>query len=98
MLRHVALFRFEDGTTTAQVDALTAALRGLPVHVPSIREYTAGPDLGLVEANRFDYGVVATFDDEAGWRLYMDDAEHGRIRTELLTPIVKERAATQFEY
>jgi hypothetical protein len=98
MFRHVALFRFADDTTAGQVATLTVALQTLPARIPSIREYTIGPDLGISPANRYDYAVVGTFDDEAAWRLYMDDAEHGRIRDELLSPIVKERATTQFTF
>jgi Stress responsive A/B Barrel Domain len=98
MLRHIAMFRFNDGTASEQIDSLTAALRALPSRIPAVREYTVGRDLVLVEANRYDYAVVATFDDETGWREYMDDPEHGRIRDELLGPIVRERATAQFDY
>ena len=48
-------------------------------------------------SDRSDFGIVATFDDEAGWRAYMDDAEHDRIRKELLIPIARERVTAQFE-
>jgi hypothetical protein len=98
MFRHVVLLRFKEGTTPDQIDALTSALQSLPARVSSMCEYTVGRDLGISPANRFEYAVVGTFDDEAGWRLYMDDAEHGRIRDELLSPIVKERATTQFTF
>jgi|SRR5215211_4681934 len=98
MFRHVVLFRFVDGITVDEIAGLTSALEALPARIPAIKEYTVGPDLGVAAANRFDYAIVATFDDESGWRKYMDDTEHDRIRADVLGPIVRERATSQFEY
>ena len=44
----------------------------------------------------FDFAVVADFDDEAAWRAYDTDAEHNRLRAELIRPLIAERVITQF--
>jgi hypothetical protein len=94
VVRHVVLFRWVDGTTAAQVAAVTAALDELAATVPSIRVYTHGPDLAL-GPGRFDYGVVADFDDADGWRAYDEDALHDQVRRDVIAPLVAERAALQ---
>jgi hypothetical protein len=94
MLRHLALFRFVDGVDPAGVEALDQGLRALPEVVPEIREFSCGRDLALREGNA-DYGVMAAFDDEAGWRAYQENAEHQRVIRELLTPLLSQRTAVQ---
>ena len=75
MLRHVVLFRWGDGTTQEDTQAIRTALGRLPDRVPSLRDYRFGHDAGLVEGN-WHFAVVADFDDEAGWRAYRDHPEH----------------------
>ncbi len=94
MVRHLALFRFRDGVDPAAVETLHEALRALPGVVPEIREFSCGHDLGLREGNA-DYGVMAAFDDEAGWQAYQENAEHQRVIRDLLTPLLSERTAVQ---
>ena len=97
MFHHTVLFRWREGTGDEAVRALTEALRGLPSVLPCIRSYAVGPDLGLSGGNGWDYAVAAAFDDRAAWDEYMADPEHDRIRTDLLRPIMAERAVVQFE-
>ena len=97
MFHHTVLFRFKDGTADESVTALAAALRELPTVLPCIRTYAVGPDLGLSGDNGWDFAVAAAFDDKGGWDEYMADPEHDRIRSELLGPIVAQRAVVQFE-
>jgi hypothetical protein len=94
--RHVALFRWKPGTTAEQIHPVAPALRALAATLEGLRSYACGPGLGLSETS-FDFGVVAEFDDRAGWDAYMANAEHDRIRAELITPIVAERAGIQLE-
>lgn len=94
MLRHIVLFRFVEDVSAEQVAAVSEALATLPGVIPELRRYAVGADLALVEGN-WHYGVVAEFDDEAGWRRYRDHPEHLRIIAEVIRPIVAERAAVQ---
>jgi hypothetical protein len=96
MFRHVALFRWQPGTTPEQIEPIAPALRALAVTLTGLQDYSCGPGLGLAETS-YDFGVVATFADKSGWDAYMANEEHDRIRTELISPIVAERAGIQFE-
>lgn len=93
MIRHVAVFRWKPDVTTQQVAEVTAALDALAAQVPSVQRYEHGPDLGL--GGSFDYAVVADFDDEDGWRAYMDDPRHDAVRGELIAPLSAERGNLQ---
>ena len=94
MFRHVVLFRWVDGVTDEQVAAISDELLRLPSIIPELRAYWVGPDAGASEGN-FDYAVVADFDDVDSWRVYRDNPEHQRIATEMIRPLVTERAAVQ---
>ena len=95
MIRHVAVFRWLDGTTDDQVAAVTAGLRALPGQIESVRGYTVGSDLDLGKG-RWDFGVVAEFDDADGYQAYVDHAAHQAVATDLIAPIRAERAHVQF--
>ena len=94
--RHVALFRWQPDATPEQIAAVTPALEALATTLSGVRSYACGPGLGLTPVS-YDYGVVAEFEDRAAWDAYMADEEHDRIRTELIAPIVAERAGIQLE-
>jgi hypothetical protein len=96
VIRHVALFRWKPGVTAAQVAQVGAALSRLPAVVPAIRRYEHGPDAGF-GTPRWDYAVVAEFDDEDGWRAYAEHPEHDQILREVLAPLAEERASVQLE-
>jgi hypothetical protein len=96
VITHVVLFRWKPEIPEGQVAAISAGLDQLPGAIGAIRSYRHGAGLGL-EAGGFDYAVVATFDDAAGWREYDQDELHDRVRAELIRPWIAERAATQFE-
>lgn len=94
MIRHVVVFRWHEGTTPAQVAAARLGLDGLPGMVPSIRAYTHGPDLRLGDG-RWDYAVVADFDDPASYQDYVDHPAHERVRRDLLAPLIADRGNVQ---
>ncbi len=94
MIRHVAVFRWVDGTTDAQVTAVADALRALPAQIESVRGYTVGPDLQLGEG-RWDFVVAAEFEDADGYQAYVDHPAHQAVATDLIAPIRAERAHVQ---
>ncbi len=53
-----------------------------------------GPDLGLVE-RRFEFAVVADFDDLAGYQVYRDNPEHREIIGRFIQPIAAQRRPPQ---
>jgi hypothetical protein len=97
MFRHVVLVQWKEGTPTTLGDEVAAALRKLPERGIPFRSYDVGADLGLPGPNHYDFGVIATFDDQTGWDAYMADEEHDRIRAELINPNVEVRATVQFQ-
>lgn len=96
MLRHVALFRWIDGTTGDDVEAIRQALNALPAVIPALRDYRTGQDAGLAGGN-WDFAVVADVDDVAGWQAYVDHPAHQKVAAELIRPRIGERAAVQYE-
>jgi Stress responsive A/B Barrel Domain len=96
MIRHVAVYRWNEGTTAEQVGAVTAALDELPGRVPSIRRYTYGPDVQLGDG-RWDYAVVADFDDADGYRSYEEHPDHLAVRSDVIGPLIAQRAIVQLE-
>ena len=97
MLRHVVLLKWKPETTAEQIAAATAALRELPSIIEPLRKYTVGSDLELGEG-RWNFGIVADFDDAAGWLVYDQHPDHNAARADLLAPIVAERASIQFAF
>lgn len=96
MIRHVAVFRWLEGTSPEQVEAVRAGLDRMPGAVPSIRAYSHGPDLRLGEG-RWDYAVVADFDDAADYQEYVDHPEHDAVRRQLISPLVADRGHVQID-
>ncbi len=72
---------------------MAAALRG--VSTGGMLALTVGRDAGLRDGNA-ELGIVADFADEAAYRAYDEDAEHNRIRRELLAPILDHAERCQF--
>jgi hypothetical protein len=97
VFRHVVMFRFADGTTDDQKEAVRAALQRLPELIPEIRAYRYGDDLRLRDDN-FDFVVTADFDDVDSFLAYRDHPDHQKAIAEFIAPIVKARAAVQFEW
>lgn len=96
MFTHVVLMTFKEDAPADLADEIVDALSGLPAAIPELKEYRIGKDLGLAEGN-WQLGVVATFDNEAGYRTYSQHPAHLKIVTELVRPMVAQRAALQFE-
>ncbi|TYB43403.1 Dabb family protein [Actinomadura chibensis] len=94
--RHVAMFRWAEGTTTGQQDEVAARLGELPGVVQEIREYSLGTNAG-VNPGGYDFVVVADFADRDGYLAYRDHPAHRAIVEEYVTPIAAERAAIQYE-
>ena len=96
MLRHVVVFTWNEQATPAVLDEIVASLRALPGQIPEIRSYHVGSDAGLDDGN-VAFAVVADFDDEAGWRAYMEHPVHRAVK-DRMRPIVATRAAVQYEW
>jgi hypothetical protein len=94
MFRHVLVLKWDEGVTAEQGEEAAAALRALPEEIPELLEMRVGTDLGLRDT-AWDLGFMATFEDEAGWRAYLDHPAHVKVSHDILTPIIAERASVQ---
>ncbi|MGB2757508.1 MAG: Dabb family protein [Acidimicrobiia bacterium] len=95
MIRHVALFQWKEGTTEAEIAAITAGLATLPDQIEALRAYRFGPDVGFSEGN-FDYAVVADFDSIDDYPTYVQHPAHADVAGRLVRPHVEARASVQF--
>lgn len=93
-VRHLVVFRWKDGTPAAQVARVDSALDELPGLIPELRSYAHGPDLALGDG-RWDFGVVAEFDDADGWATYDQHPAHQRVLADVIRPLIADRAAVQ---
>lgn len=94
--RHVVLFTFAEGTTTRQKAEVAERLSQLPDRIPQIRSYSVGFDAGINPGNH-QFAVVAEFADRRAYEVYRDHPEHRAVIDELITPILADRAAVQYE-
>jgi hypothetical protein len=94
MLRHIVLFRWNEQATQERRQEVLDGLAALPDQVPHIRAFRFGADAGLSQGN-FDLGVVADFDDADGYDAYAKHPAHVMLVTEVIRPVIAERAAVQ---
>jgi quinol monooxygenase YgiN len=92
--RHVVQLRWQPGTSAEQAERLRSALLALAETLEGCESYVCGPSAGAVPTS-YDFGLIATFADKAAWEAYMGNAEHDRIREDLINPHVAERATIQ---
>ncbi len=88
------LFSVRQGTRPDQIHAVGRAMKAL--RFEGCGRWEMVQDLGLREGN-LPYAFVSEFEDEAAYRAYDTDAEHNRIRRELLAPIAERIERFQYE-
>jgi hypothetical protein len=97
MIRHVAVLRWNDTVTDADIVEIGQALDGLPAAIPEIAVYRHGRDLQLAPTNA-DYVIVADFESVEDYLVYRDHPEHQRVIAELITDRASDRVGVQFEF
>ena len=95
MVTHVVIFTWNDAVTAERVAALSAALDRLSVEMANLISLSHGPDLRFREGNG-DYGLVATFVDQAAWTAYQADTRHKAVVRDHVAPIQASRLTIQF--
>jgi hypothetical protein len=96
MLRHIVLLTLKADTPPGTATRIADALRGLPGQIPCIQGYEVGVDLGLSPGNA-TVGLVARFEDEAGFREYQEHPAHLAVIDTLILPVRETRTAIQVE-
>lgn len=95
MVKNMVVLKLNEQATEERLAALEAALSALPGKIEHIRSYAFGRNLGVVPGT-WDFGIVSEFDDEAGYLAYAEHPEHQHVVTEVLRPLIAERASVQF--
>lgn len=97
MIRHVALFHFEPGTSAEAIDAIDRALAELPGSIDEIIDYRFGRDLGLAAGNA-DYVVVADFASREDWASYLSHPRHVAVIEAVIAPVLETVTRVQFSW
>ena len=95
MIRHVVMFRWNEGVDDEHVAATTAAFERLPGLIPQIVSYAFGRDLAVAPTN-CDYAVTGEFASIETFLEYRDHADHQALVQTFIAPHVSERVAVQF--
>ena len=96
-VKHVALFKFKEGTSQEQIDKVLEALMDLTESIPGIEDYVAGTNSIPENLNKgFTHGFVMTFTDAAARDAYLTHAEHERFKTDAL-PTIENLVVFDFE-
>ena len=87
-IKHIALFKFKDGTAQEQIDKVLEELMDLSESIPGIEDYVAGLNNSPEGLNQgFTHGFVMTFLDAAARDAYLTHPDHERAKA-LVLPYV----------
>lgn len=95
MFRHVVMFTWKPGTTSADIDNVQQQLQTLPPAIPEIQRYLHGPDAKVNQGN-YDYVVVGDFRSVEDYLAYRDHPVHQQLIANVLAPLIATRAAVQY--
>lgn len=96
MIKHVAVFRFNDNITEDFIDRIDETLATLPSIIPEILSFSSGRN-AYVTPGAWDYAVVADFATPADYLIYAANPQHVDMVRSLVGPHVLESSRTQFE-
>jgi len=96
-IKHIALFRFKEGTPEEQIQKTLDELMELSENVPGVEDYVAGVNNSPEGLNKgYTHGFVMTFTDAAARDAYLPHPEHERVKTTVL-PWIEDVAIFDFE-
>ncbi len=95
MVRHIAVFRWREGTPPEAIAEAKRRLDALPALIAEIRGFACGPDIGGADGH-WDFAVAADFDDLAGYQVYARHADHLSAVQEAIAPHRADRAVLQY--
>src|ERR1043166_6252754 len=96
-IKHIALFKFKEGTTEEQIQKTFDELMELSENVPGIEDYVAGANNNPEGMNKgYTHGFVMSFTDPAERDGYIPRPEHERVKPFVL-PLVEDSVVVDFE-
>ncbi len=97
VFRHVVLFKYKEGTTPEQVQAVENAFLDLKNKISVIKDIEAGTDESTENLNRgFTNCFIVTFADSAGRDTYLPHPEH-KAFVEFAGPYLDEALVVDFK-
>jgi hypothetical protein len=96
-VKHIALFKFKEGTSEEQIEQVFDELLDVTETIPGIEDYVSGPNNSPEGLNNgHTHGFVMTFGDAAARDAYLIHPEHERVKN-LLLPQVDSVTVFDFE-
>jgi hypothetical protein len=96
VFRHVVLFKYKEGTTPEQVQAIEVAFLDLKSKIDVIKDVEAGTDESTENLSKgFTNCFIVTFADPAGRDVYLPHPEHKKF-VELAGPYLEEALVVDF--
>jgi hypothetical protein len=90
MVLHVVLFKLKDGVDADAIEAVRAAVLGLPEKIPGIRGVTWGGNTSPEGMGQgYDVGFVMTFEDGAARDAYLPHPDHEAVHP-LIDAVVED--------
>ena len=87
-VKHIALFKFKEGTAQEQVDQALEQLLELSESIDGIEDYVGGINNSPENLNHgYTHGFVMTFRDAAARDAYLTHADHERVKTAVVPNI-----------
>jgi len=87
-VKHIALFKFKEGTAQEQIDQALDKILELSESIEGIEDYVCGINNSPEGLNQgFTHGFVMTFSDAAARDAYLTHADHDRVKTAVMPSI-----------
>ncbi len=87
-VKHIALFKFKEGTAQEQIDQALDQLLELSESIDGIEDYVGGVNNSPEGLNQgFTHGFVMTFKDAPARDAYLTHLDHERVKKAVLPSI-----------
>jgi|ERR1051326_2757851 hypothetical protein len=96
-VKHIAIFKFKEGTAQEQVDQALEQILELSESIDGIEDYVSGMNNSPEGLNQgFTHGFVMTFRDAVARDSYLTHADHQRVKDAVL-PLLETVLIFDFE-
>jgi hypothetical protein len=86
-----------ESATASQRQAVKDGLRALATRIPEIKAIQCNHDAGFPPGGNFDFCATVDFESPEAYKVYQTHADHQKLITDTIKPILKARSAIQFE-
>lgn len=80
-VKHIALIKFQDGTSPEQIDQVFNHLLDLSETIPGVEDFVGGPNNSPEGLNKgYTHGFIMTFADAAARDAYLPHPDHATFQ------------------